>query len=64
MEKLIVLKAKVIKWHSRSVWYRTKVGLVYDVVPTLFGYRSTEFGTDEEPLYFFAEDVKILEKDT
>lgn len=63
MYKLTVLKAKVIKWRNRSVWYRTKVGLIYDVVPTLFGYRSTEFGTDENPLYFFPEDVKILEND-
>lgn len=63
MYKLTALKVKVIKWRNRSVWYRTKVGLIYDVVPTLFGYRSTEFGTDKNPLYFFPEDVKILESD-
>ena len=56
-----ILRAKVIKWRNREVWYATKVGLVYDVVQTPLGYRSTEFGTDAEPLYFFPEDVQILE---
>jgi hypothetical protein len=56
-----IFRGKVIKWRNREVWYATKVGLVYDVVETPLGYRSTEFGTDDEPLYFFPEDMEILE---
>lgn len=56
-----ILRAKVIKWRNSEVWYSTKVGLVYDVLETPLGYRSTEFGTDENPLYLFPEDVQIIE---
>lgn len=57
-----ILKAKVISWINREVWYHTKVGLVYNVIPTPDGYRATEFGDDDSPYIFYPIDVEITKE--